>query len=44
MTVKRKGSKFVLLSRTGKVLGTHDTKAKAFKQESAIKHAKARRR
>ncbi len=42
MTVRRKGGKFQLLSGTGKVLGTHDTRVQAEAQESAINISKAR--
>jgi predicted metallo-beta-lactamase superfamily hydrolase len=34
--VQRRGNKWVLLSKKGKVLGTHDTKKDALKQERAI--------
>lgn len=42
MTIRAKGGKFELISRTGKVLGTHPTRAAAEKQESAINISKAR--
>jgi hypothetical protein len=42
--IKPKGSQFQLvLERTGKVLGTHDTKAEAQAQIGAIEASKARR-
>lgn len=43
--IKKKGSKHVLVSRkTGRVLGTHDTKEGALAQERAIQISKARAR
>lgn len=42
MTVRKSGSKFKLISSSGKVLGTHNTRAGAEKQESAIQISKAR--
>jgi len=42
MTVRAKGGKFELISKTGKVLGAHPTRAKAQAQESAINISKAR--
>ena len=42
--ITKKGSKYVLKSKsTGKVLGTHDTKADALKQERAIQASKNKR-
>lgn len=39
--ITKKGSKYVLKSKsTGRVLGTHDTKAQAVKQEQAINISK----
>lgn len=43
MTVRKRGAKYVLLSRTGQVLGTHESRKKAFKQEAAIEHSKTRK-
>ena len=43
MTVRKKGSRFQLISSTGKVLGTHSTRAGAEKQEKAIQISKARK-
>lgn len=44
MTIRRRGNKFVLLSKTGgRVLGTHTTRAEAEAQESAINISKARK-
>lgn len=43
MTVKKRGSKYVLVSSAGKVLGTHDTPRKAYAQEKAIKMSQKRR-
>ena len=41
--IKPKGTQFQLvLERTGEVLGTHDTKAKAQSQIGAIEASKAR--
>ena len=34
--LKKKGNKWVVLSKKGKLLGTHDTKEKAMKQLAAI--------
>lgn len=42
--VRKKGSKYQLVSKTGKVLGTHATRKEAYAQEAAIKHAKRRRK
>jgi len=43
MTVVRRGKKWVLLSkRTGRVLGTHPSRAAAVSQETAINISKAR--
>lgn len=42
MTVERRNGKFVLRSRTGKVLGRHKTRREAEAQESAINISKAR--
>jgi len=42
MTVKRSGSKFKLVSKTGKTLGAHDSRAGAERQERAINISKAR--
>lgn len=35
--VRKKGSKYQLVSKTGKVLGTHATRKEAHAQEAAIK-------
>jgi len=41
--IEKRGTKWVLLSKTtGRVLGTHPTKASAMKQERAIQISKAR--
>ena len=41
--IKKRGKKWVLLSKeSGRVLGTHPTKAGAEKQEAAINISKAR--
>ena len=43
MIVEKEGGKYVLRSKTtGKVLGKHETKAAALKQERAIQAAKHR--
>jgi len=43
MVVVKRGKKWLLLSKkTGKVLGTHPSRAAALKQETAINIAKAR--
>lgn len=42
--IRRRGKKWVVLSRNGKVLGTHDSKEKAQKQLAAVEMAKARAR
>ena len=39
-TVEKRGSKYVVLSEAGKVLGTHDTKAAADAQLRAIEASK----
>lgn len=39
--IVKRGAKYVLLSRDGKVLGTHDTRAGAAAQERAIKAREA---
>jgi len=44
MTVRKRGSKFVLVSGSGKTLGVHPSKAAAMKQERAIKASMARRK
>ena len=44
MTVVKSGSKYKLVSKTGKTLGTHDTRREAHQQEKAIKSSQARRR
>tara|TARA_Y100000310_G_scaffold88584_2_gene85630 strand:- start:683 stop:844 length:162 start_codon:yes stop_codon:yes gene_type:complete len=43
MTVKKRGSRFVLVSGTGKTLGTHATRAGAERQEKAITLSKLRK-
>ena len=43
MTVRKSGSKFKLISGTGKVLGTHGSRAAAERQEKAIQISKARK-
>lgn len=42
MVVRKEGKKFVVRSKSGKVLGKHDTRAAALKQLAAIEAAKAR--
>ncbi len=42
MTIRVSGKKYQLISRTGKVLGTHNSRAAAERQESAINISKAR--
>lgn len=42
MTIRKSGSKFKLVSSTGKTLGTHKTRAEAKSQEDAINISKAR--
>ncbi len=43
MTIVKRGKKYVLLSKTtGRVLGTHPSRADAMKQEKAIQISKAR--
>ena len=44
MTVRKKNSKYLLISGKGKTLGTHKTKADALRQERAIKASQARKR
>lgn len=42
--IKKRGRKWVLVSKkTGRVLGTHKTKAETVSQEAAINISKARR-
>lgn len=41
-SIKKRGSKWVVLSKKGKVLGTHDTKKEATKQLQAIEISKHR--
>jgi hypothetical protein len=44
MIIEKQGGKYVLRSKTtGKVLGKHETKASAQKQERAVQAAKHRR-
>lgn len=40
--IKKEGSKWVLYSKKGKVLGKHDTKESAKKQEAAIQISKSK--
>jgi len=42
MTIRRKGKKYQLISGEGKVLGSHPSRERARKQESAINISKAR--
>jgi hypothetical protein len=42
VTVSKTGSKYKLVSKKGKTLGTHSSKAKARKQEAAIKASQKR--
>ncbi len=42
--IKKRGSKFVLISKTtGRVLGTHTTRLKALQQEKAIQANKRKK-
>jgi hypothetical protein len=41
-TIRKQGEKFLLISTDGKVLGTHNTRAAATEQESAVNISKAR--
>ena len=43
MTVRKRGTKHVLVSGEGKVLGTHPSRAAAVRQETAINISKARK-
>ena len=43
VTVRKRGGKYRLVSRRGKVLGTHRSRAAAKRQESAINISKARK-
>jgi hypothetical protein len=44
MVIEKQGGKYVLKSKkTGKVLGRHESKAKAEKQERAVQASKHRR-
>lgn len=42
MTIRKVGSKYKLTSGTGKLLGTHPTRAAAERQEAAVNISKAR--
>jgi len=42
--IKKKGSKYIVTSESGKVLGTHDTKEKAQKQLAAVEISKAKKK
>ena len=44
MSVHKRGDKFVTLTRSGRVLGTHPTRAKANAQLAAVEADKKRRR
>lgn len=47
MTIRKRGSKYVLLSRKGKSLGSYPTRAGAVRRERQVnyfKHRKKRRR
>lgn len=44
MTVRKRGKSFVLVSKKGKVLGTHKSKKAAMKQERAIQASKRRKK
>tara|TARA_R100001086_G_scaffold224610_1_gene142619 strand:- start:160 stop:294 length:135 start_codon:yes stop_codon:yes gene_type:complete len=41
--IKQRGSKYILVSSSGRTLGVHRSKAAARKQEQAIKASQARR-
>ncbi len=43
MTIRKRGGKHVLVSRTGKTLGSHRTRAEAEAQESAVNISKAKK-
>ena len=43
MVILKRGSKHVLVSKTGRILGTHKSKADAKSQERAIQISKARK-
>jgi hypothetical protein len=43
MVVRKVGGSFKVLSKAGKVLGTHKTRAAALKQLAAVEAAKAKR-
>ena len=40
--IRKRGSKYVVLSEAGKVLGEHDTRKDAIKQLAAVEASKAR--
>lgn len=42
--IKKKGSKYVVTSESGRVLGTHDTREAAQRQLTAIEISKANKR
>jgi len=42
MTIRKRGSKFVLISKKGRVLGTHPSRKAAEKQEDAINISKSK--
>lgn len=44
MSVRKKGSKFVVTSKGGRVLGTHRTRKAALKQLGAIEASKRRKK
>jgi hypothetical protein len=41
--IEKRGDKWVVLSKAGKVLGRHDTRAEAVKQLQAVEASKHRR-
>lgn len=41
--IRKRGSKYVVLSKRGRVLGTHGSRAAAQRQLAAIEASKARR-
>ncbi len=43
MTIKKRGNKFQLISKKGRVLGTHPTRAAAQAQERAIQISKRKK-
>jgi len=44
MTIRKRGKKFVLISKVGKKLGTHPSRKAAQAQETAINISKAKKK